>query len=218
MQAGRRAAGQDDTGQRANDGSNTPAGAQGKTQQEARTNKLLAVVEDDDSDTRRIVERVRVPGWTRSVVVPAGGPRTKPNALTYGLSRTDAELITVFDAEDRPDPGQLRRAAAEFEARDDPATGERPLSGQAENIGTSGGSYHDAIARILDPGLLGYLAEQTGRGAADLTDALDTTAGPPAAGSASPARPRLSWSRPARRPARRPPTRPSSASPTAAPP
>lgn len=32
----------------------------------------------------------------------------------------------------------------------DPDTGKRPLSGQAENIGTSGGSYHDAITRILD--------------------------------------------------------------------
>jgi acetate kinase len=32
----------------------------------------------------------------------------------------------------------------------DPDTGERPLSGQAEKIGTSGGSYHDAITRILD--------------------------------------------------------------------
>jgi acetate kinase len=31
----------------------------------------------------------------------------------------------------------------------DPDTGERPLSGQAENIGTSGGSYHDAITQIL---------------------------------------------------------------------
>ena len=31
----------------------------------------------------------------------------------------------------------------------DPGTGERPLSGQAENIGTSGGSYHDAITGIL---------------------------------------------------------------------
>ena len=31
----------------------------------------------------------------------------------------------------------------------DPATGERPLSGQAENIGASGGSYHDALTRIL---------------------------------------------------------------------
>src|SRR5690348_1940685 len=31
----------------------------------------------------------------------------------------------------------------------DPDTGERPLSGQAENIGTAGGSYHDAITGIL---------------------------------------------------------------------
>ena len=31
----------------------------------------------------------------------------------------------------------------------DPETGERPLSGQAENIGASGGSYHDAITQIL---------------------------------------------------------------------
>jgi acetate kinase len=31
----------------------------------------------------------------------------------------------------------------------DPATGERPLSGQAENIGASGGSYHEALTRIL---------------------------------------------------------------------
>jgi acetate kinase len=32
----------------------------------------------------------------------------------------------------------------------DPDTGERPLSGQAEDIGASGGSYHDAITAILD--------------------------------------------------------------------
>jgi acetate kinase len=37
----------------------------------------------------------------------------------------------------------------------DPDTGERPLSGQAENIGTSGGSYHDAITQIL-----GHLDDQ----------------------------------------------------------
>jgi acetate kinase len=31
----------------------------------------------------------------------------------------------------------------------DPETGERPLNGQLENIGGSGGSYHDAITQIL---------------------------------------------------------------------
>jgi acetate kinase len=37
----------------------------------------------------------------------------------------------------------------------DPDTGERPLSGQAENIGAAGGSYHDALSRIL-----GHLDDQ----------------------------------------------------------
>jgi acetate kinase len=37
----------------------------------------------------------------------------------------------------------------------DPDTGERPLSGQAENIGSAGGSYHDALTRIL-----GHLDDQ----------------------------------------------------------
>ncbi len=32
----------------------------------------------------------------------------------------------------------------------DPETGQRPLNGQVEDIGTSGGSYHDAITEILD--------------------------------------------------------------------
>ncbi len=45
----------------------------------------------------------------------------------------------------------------------DPDTGERPLSGQAENIGTSGGSYHDAITQIL-----GHLDD---KGHVDLTGA-----------------------------------------------
>src|SRR5947209_9559084 len=31
----------------------------------------------------------------------------------------------------------------------DPETGQRPLNGQVEDIGASGGSYHDAITQIL---------------------------------------------------------------------
>ncbi len=45
------------------------------------------------------------------LVVPDGMPRTKPRALNYGLQFTNGELITVYDAEDRPEPLQLRRAA-----------------------------------------------------------------------------------------------------------
>jgi len=45
------------------------------------------------------------------VFVPPSLPRTKPKALNYGLSLARGELVAVYDAEDVPDPLQLRRAA-----------------------------------------------------------------------------------------------------------
>ncbi len=51
------------------------------------------------------------------ITVPPGGPRTKPKALTYALSFVRADYVVVFDAEDRPEPDQLRKAAAAFRER-----------------------------------------------------------------------------------------------------
>ena len=48
------------------------------------------------------------------VVVPQGGPRTKPKALSFALPLARGEFVTVYDAEDRPHPGQLREAHATF--------------------------------------------------------------------------------------------------------
>lgn len=45
------------------------------------------------------------------LVAPAGEPQTKPRALNYGLLWSTGELVTIYDAEDRPEPLQLRRAA-----------------------------------------------------------------------------------------------------------
>jgi cellulose synthase/poly-beta-1,6-N-acetylglucosamine synthase-like glycosyltransferase len=44
-------------------------------------------------------------------VLPVGSPQTKPRALNYGLLLSESELVTIYDAEDRPEPLQLRRAA-----------------------------------------------------------------------------------------------------------
>ena len=44
--------------------------------------------------------------------MPPGGPRTKPRALNAALPLARGALLTVYDAEDVPDPGQLRLAAA----------------------------------------------------------------------------------------------------------
>jgi cellulose synthase/poly-beta-1,6-N-acetylglucosamine synthase-like glycosyltransferase len=41
---------------------------------------------------------------------------TKPKACNYALASARSDLVVVFDAEDRPEPDQLRRAAVAFAA------------------------------------------------------------------------------------------------------
>jgi cellulose synthase/poly-beta-1,6-N-acetylglucosamine synthase-like glycosyltransferase len=74
------------------------------------------VVEADDRDTLRAASRIVAGSRIRVIAVPPSRPRTKPKALDWALPFVDAELLTVYDAEDRPAPDQLRRAAAAFAA------------------------------------------------------------------------------------------------------
>jgi cellulose synthase/poly-beta-1,6-N-acetylglucosamine synthase-like glycosyltransferase len=46
--------------------------------------------------------------------VPEGGPRTKPRACNYALPFARGRLLVIYDAEDRPERDQLRKAAAIF--------------------------------------------------------------------------------------------------------
>ncbi len=46
--------------------------------------------------------------------MPPGLPRTKPRALNVALPLASGACLVVYDAEDVPDPGQLRAAAAIF--------------------------------------------------------------------------------------------------------
>ena len=52
------------------------------------------------------------------VQVPDTQPRTKPKALDFAMPLCRGEFVVVYDAEDRPDPDQLWKAAARF--RDEP--------------------------------------------------------------------------------------------------
>ena len=74
------------------------------------------LLEAHDHATIRAAADCDLPGWLRVVVVPPSGPRTKPAALNVGLALADGDLLTVYDAEDDPDPQQLREAAARFAA------------------------------------------------------------------------------------------------------
>jgi glycosyltransferase XagB len=74
--------------------------------------KLL--LEADDEATRAAVREARPAANVDVVLVPPGQPRTKPKALNFGLLQARGELITIYDAEDRPEPLQLRRAVVAF--------------------------------------------------------------------------------------------------------
>ncbi|HEY6470529.1 MAG TPA: glycosyltransferase [Candidatus Dormibacteraeota bacterium] len=74
--------------------------------------KLL--LEADDSATRSAVLAAHPAANVEVVLVPPSRPRTKPKALNFGLLRARGALITIYDAEDRPEPLQLRRAVLAF--------------------------------------------------------------------------------------------------------
>jgi cellulose synthase/poly-beta-1,6-N-acetylglucosamine synthase-like glycosyltransferase len=78
--------------------------------------KLL--LEEDDEETIRAAAAAVTGPHVEIVRVPYSEPRTKPKALNVGLAmargRARTGMVTVYDAEDRPDPLQLRRAVAAF--------------------------------------------------------------------------------------------------------
>lgn len=48
------------------------------------------------------------------IVIPGAKVTTKPRACNYGLLRAKGELCVIYDAEDNPDPDQLKKAAIVF--------------------------------------------------------------------------------------------------------
>lgn len=78
----------------------------------------MILLETDDTNTIIAAIRIEWPRFARIVTVPNGQPKTKARASNYGLERSTAEIVVIFDAEDRPHAQQLREAAARFTASD----------------------------------------------------------------------------------------------------
>lgn len=77
---------------------------------------ILVALEADDSDTAQAFDALALPPHWRIVTVPDGVPRTKPRACNHALELARGTFVAIFDAEDRPDPGQIRAAVATFDA------------------------------------------------------------------------------------------------------
>jgi hypothetical protein len=74
--------------------------------------KLL--LEADDAETLEAVRHYKLAPYFDVVVVPAVGQRTKPKACNYGLLLARGEYTVIFDAEDIPEPDQLKKALCIF--------------------------------------------------------------------------------------------------------
>ena len=76
----------------------------------------LLVLEAHDHETIAAALDTPRPDWLSVFVAPPGGPQTKPRALNCALAHATGDLLTVYDAEDEPDPFQLQEAASRFAA------------------------------------------------------------------------------------------------------
>lgn len=79
--------------------------------------EILLVVEENDHATRAALHRAILPAWMCIVTVPDGPLKTKPRAMNHALSLCRGAVIGVYDAEDAPQPDQLRRIARRFQNR-----------------------------------------------------------------------------------------------------
>jgi cellulose synthase/poly-beta-1,6-N-acetylglucosamine synthase-like glycosyltransferase len=74
--------------------------------------KLLC--EEDDEESINVIREMQLPPHFHLVVVPDSQPKTKPKACNYGLQLATGSYCVIFDAEDRPDPDQLKKAVIAF--------------------------------------------------------------------------------------------------------
>lgn len=77
------------------------------------------LLEEDDTETILAIEKMKLPSNYLPVVVPASQPQTKPKACNYGLLHARGTYVVIYDAEDRPDPDQLKKAFLAFSALPD---------------------------------------------------------------------------------------------------
>jgi cellulose synthase/poly-beta-1,6-N-acetylglucosamine synthase-like glycosyltransferase/glycosyltransferase involved in cell wall biosynthesis len=75
---------------------------------------VMFLLEEDDVDTIYAFKNMTLPYYARTVIVPDSQPKTKPKACNYGLTYAKGEYLVIFDAEDMPDPQQLKKAYIAF--------------------------------------------------------------------------------------------------------
>lgn len=73
------------------------------------------ILEEDDIMTNKAVMALEIPDYVQVIQVKHSLPKTKPKALNYTMPYVRGEYLTIYDAEDEPDPQQLKKALAAFQ-------------------------------------------------------------------------------------------------------
>jgi cellulose synthase/poly-beta-1,6-N-acetylglucosamine synthase-like glycosyltransferase len=81
--------------------------------------EILLLLEEDDTETIEAARAAAPPENFTFVIVPDGLPKTKPKACNVGLFFARGDLLVIYDAEDRPDPDQLKKAVVAFQKGDE---------------------------------------------------------------------------------------------------
>ena len=79
---------------------------------------ILILLEENDTETIEAFKAASPPENMTMIVVPKGAPQTKPRACNVGLFFARGDFLVIYDAEDKPDPDQLKKAVIEFERGD----------------------------------------------------------------------------------------------------
>src|SRR5258706_3708131 len=81
--------------------------------------QIMLILEEDDLESIEKIREYNLPSYFDIVIVPDSLPKTKPKACNYGLLHAKGEYTVIFDAEDIPDPLQLKKAVLAFEKAGD---------------------------------------------------------------------------------------------------
>lgn len=76
--------------------------------------QIMLILEENDRETIQQVKNHNLPNFFDVVIVPNSKPKTKPKAMNYALKYARGEYVVIYDAEDIPDPLQLKKVVLAF--------------------------------------------------------------------------------------------------------
>lgn len=74
--------------------------------------QVIVVIEDTDRVTLSTISRIELKPNVEILLIPEAAPFTKGRALLHGIRKAEGEIITVYDAESRPERDQLMKAVS----------------------------------------------------------------------------------------------------------